>query len=235
MSPTDGDRVRRAFDASAPIYDRARRQLVPCFDDFYGTLLETIPFDAGAAFRVLDLGAGTGLLALLISERFPHARITLVDISTEMLAKARERFGSDPRFELVAFDYSAQPLPADFEVVASALSIHHLTDPDKARLFHEVHRVLVPGGVFVDADLVLGPTAELECVYHEAWLRHARERGVSAADLEAALVRAEQDRLAPLDANLRWLTNAGFEEVDCFYKRFRFAVFAGRKPRGGRT
>lgn len=52
--------MRALFDGAAAGYDRARRQLVPPFDDFYGTVVESIPYEREAAIRVLDLGAGTG-------------------------------------------------------------------------------------------------------------------------------------------------------------------------------
>ncbi len=223
--------VASVFDRSAQIYERSRRQLVPCFDDFYATVLELLPFDAAAAVRVLDLGAGTGLLSFFIAERFPGARLTLVDISEPMLAQARDRFASTPeRVECLVADYSSVPLPGPFDAVVSALSIHHLADAQKAGLFARVFASLVPGGRFVNADQVLGPTPRLEQHYQDTWLRQARERAVSAADLSAALERMREDRTAPLADQLAWLRAAGFDDVDCFYKHYRFAVFGGRKP-----
>lgn len=81
--------VKTAFDEAAQTYDRARRQLIPCFDDFYGTALALIPHQPQANFRVLDLGAGTGLLSFLVARKFPMARITLLDISQESWARPR--------------------------------------------------------------------------------------------------------------------------------------------------
>src|SRR6266851_8868993 len=77
--------VRKAFAAGADTYDRARRKLVPCFDDFYRMALELLPFALDARFEVLDLGAGTGLLSAMIAAAFPKARLTLFDLTPEML------------------------------------------------------------------------------------------------------------------------------------------------------
>jgi len=223
--------VGRVFDSSASIYDRSRRQLVPCFDDFYATVVDVLPFDAAAPLRVLDLGAGTGLLAFLVAERFPAATMTLIDLSEGMLAHARARFSScAARVEVIVGDYSTRTLPGPFDGVVSALSIHHLSDAQKAVLFHSVFACLVPGGIFVNADQVLGPTPQLEATYQAAWLRQVHARGVSAVDLAAARERMREDRTATLSAQLAWLRAAGFDEVDCFYKHYRFAVFGGRKP-----
>lgn len=227
------DDVRAVFDASARGYDRARRQLVPKFDEVYGAVLGAIPYGTGDGFRVLDLGAGTGLLSAMVAEAFPNARLTLVDFSEGMLGEARRRFASygGGRFAFSVLDYAREDLRGEYEVVVSALSIHHLEDEDKRRVFRKVYGVLVGGGVFVNADQVLGPTPEIEGRYHEWWLHEAREGGVSEEDLAASLERIKQDKNATLEAQMAWLGEAGFEAVDCPYKNHRFAVYGGRKPR----
>lgn len=226
--------VKTAFDEAAQTYDRARRQLIPCFDDFYGTALALIPNQPQDSFRVLDLGAGTGLLSFLVARKFPKARITLMDISLEMLGKARERFaGMEERLEFVAGDY-ADGFGGKFEVIISALSIHHLTDAHKIKLFKNIYDALPDGGIFINAEQILGPTPHIEQVYQETWLRQTRDLGVSEADLNAALERMKADRMAPLDSQFSWLQQAGFSSVHCWYQHHRFAVFSGQKGGGGK-
>lgn len=218
--------MRTLFDEAAQGYDRARWQLVPPFDDFYRTVVESIPHEADAAIRVLDLGAGTGLLSTFVARAFPHARITLVDVSPQMLGMARRRFADEPeRFELRVMDYAREPLPGEYEAVVSALSIHHLGGIEKRQLFRKVYGVLCDGGVFVNADQVLGSTPEIEARYREAWLRQVRERGIGEKDLVAALARMEEDKMSTLDEQKAWLAEAGFQQVDCPYKNYSFAVY----------
>lgn len=191
-----------------------------------------MPFERRAGVRILDLGAGTGLLSALVAEALPNARLTLVDFSEAMLKKARLRFASEPaRFDFEVMDYAKEPLVGEYDAVISALSIHHLDDGEKRRLFHKVREILPEGGVFVNADQVLGTTPEIEGRYHEWWLHEVREAGVSEYDLTASLERIEQDKNATLKSQLAWLEEAGFEEVDCPYKNHRFAVYGGRKSR----
>ena len=225
--------VGTMFGHAAWDYDRARRQLVPGFDRFYGAVLESIPFGEQQEIRVLDLGAGTGLLSAVVARKFPRARVTLVDLSVEMLRVARRRFaGEQGRFEFRTMDYARKPLPrteGGYDLVVSALSVHHLTHGDKRELFEKVHHSLAGGGHFVNADQVSGETSEEEALYREWWQRRVREAGVSEEDLAAALTRMRADRNATLVAQLAWLGEAGFEGIGCRYKDHRFAVYNGRK------
>ena len=225
--------VGEAFGQAARDYDRIRRQLVPGFDRFYGAVVENIPFGEEQEIRVLDLGAGTGLLSAMVAGKFPRSRVTLVDLSVEMLRMARRRFaGEQGRFEFRTMDYARKALPrteGDYDLVVSALSVHHLTHGDKRELFEKVHDSLAGGGYFFNADQISGETPEEEALYREWWLRRVREAGVSEEDLAAALSRMRADRNATLGAQLVWLGEAGFEGIGCRYKDHRFAVYNGRK------
>ncbi len=225
--------VGALFDAAAPDYDGARRALVPGFDDFYGAAVGSIPFDGDEPLRVLDLGAGTGILSGMIAGRFPNSRVTLVDISVQMLRVARRRFAGEPgRFEFRVMDHARKPLPgrpSGYDLVVSALSIHHLTHGDKRELFEKVYGALANGGWFVNADQVLGPTPEAEKEYQAGWLRRVREAGLGEEELSAALTRMKADKNATLEAQMKWLREAGFGSVECSYEDGRFAVYGGLK------
>jgi tRNA (cmo5U34)-methyltransferase len=227
--------VRTAFDAAASGYDRTRQQLVPCFDAFYETLVERLPFRSGDAPRILDLGAGTGLLAAQIFAAHPGADITLVDVAGAMLAQARKRLSAAAeagRAHFAISDLARPGFSGPFDAIVSALAIHHLDAAGKQHLFALVHRALRPGGVFLNADQVRGSSPRLEGIYEAAWLARVHERGVSAADLTAAQERMRLDRTDTLEDQLAWLRTAGFQDVGCFFQHYMFAVFGGFKAEG---
>lgn len=222
--------AKQVFDTAAADYDRNRRQLVPDFDAFYGTGLAQIPFAPDAAFRVLDLGAGTGLLSALAAALFPNARFTLVDVSNEMLAKARDRFAGRLGFAFQVVNLEHEALTGEYDVAISSLALHHIAPVTLPTIFRRVYDVLVSGGIFINIDQTLGTTPENERAYSDAWVRDVRAEGTSDADLAAAFERMKADKTATLEDQLRWMREAGFQHVDCWYKRYRMAVYSGRKP-----
>jgi len=215
------------FHAQAATYDAPRRRLIPPFDAFYGTAVEALELLGRAPERVLDLGAGTGLLTAHIAERYPDARFVLTDGAPAMLDLARERLGE--RVETVVA-YLADPLPeGPFDAVVSALAIHHLADDAKQDLFRRIREALPPNGVFVNAEQVAAPTPCFGRRY-AAWHETASAAaGATPEEWAGAVERMRHDRCADVESQLRWLREAGFDAADCLFKDHCFAVLVARR------
>jgi tRNA (cmo5U34)-methyltransferase len=206
--------------------------LVPCFDLFYGTAVEVLGLREGPIGRVLDLGAGTGLMGAAVRARYPEVELVLVDGAGEMLAQAREWMPAGAITTVVA-DLRERLPEGPFDAVVSALAIHHLEDDDKRDLFERVHGVLRPGGVFVNAEHVTGPSRWLEGVYRRLWREACTAAGAGAQEIAAAVERMETDRCVDIVTQLEWMRAAGLEECDCFFKHLHFAVLAGWRAEAG--
>jgi tRNA (cmo5U34)-methyltransferase len=220
------NKSREVFDATASTYDADRSRLIPGCDTFYRWAVDLIP--AGAR-RILDLGAGSGLLTILVCDRFPEANIHLIDFSGAMLDLARRRLGDSPTITYEQADYVVAPLARNMDAVVSSLSIHHLGNEDKRRVFRKIYEALAPGGVFVNAEQVAGPTTDLEARYKSLWLQQVRKAGASQEQIDGALYRMREDRCASVEDQVDWLREAGFADADCWYKENRFAVIAGTR------
>ena len=219
--------AKAVFDETAQQYEEGRRRLVPCYDDFYGTVMKLLTFPKSTHIRVLDLGAGTGILSRMIAEAFPNARITLVDISSEMLALAKESLGTDPRLRYMQSNIALLALPGEFDAVVSGLAIHHLKDDEKHALYGDIREALAPGGIFINAEQVRGPTAVLEKRYDDLWLTEVQDLEATEEEIAQARKRMTEDHPATLEVQLAWLREVGFRHVDSWYKNGRFAVFSG--------
>jgi demethylmenaquinone methyltransferase/2-methoxy-6-polyprenyl-1,4-benzoquinol methylase len=132
------DEVRTMFDRIAPVYDAMNRAMTLGLDRKWRRLTAEAVVTPGA--RVLDACCGTGDLAL--ADARAGGRVTGVDFSEEMLARAEQKA---PEFDWVHADASALPFPdASFEAVTVGFGIRNLADLEGG--LRELARVLVPGG-----------------------------------------------------------------------------------------
>jgi len=158
---------------------------------------------AGArAIRVLELGTGTGETALRVRTKHPGTRWVGIDSSEAMLARARERLpDAGLRVQRLEDELPAGP----FDLVLSALAVHHLDGLGKQELFSRVARVLQPGGLFVLGDVVVPPAGQDGPIYID-W---------------------EMDTPDSVEDQLGWLAEAGFE-AEASSVRVDLAVFSAR-------
>jgi tRNA (cmo5U34)-methyltransferase len=223
--PTAAKGMRREFDLEASGYDQAAPASMPGYSDLHRTLIWGIPYVATRTIRVLELGVGTGTLTAQILENFPHARLTGIDISPRMIARAREKLRPyRSRVELVAGDlgtFEERP----YDVVVSALAIHHLADAEKWRLFRRIHRCLSTGGYFGDADdhLPEDPIFDTRYAQIAASLQPRTPAGWTSP--QAVWHEHEKfDRPSTLTAEVAALERGGFAHVGVPWRFFGQAV-----------
>jgi tRNA (cmo5U34)-methyltransferase len=120
----------------------------------YEQLQEIVAEAAGEipANTILDLGTGTGETLRHVAQRHPTARLVGVDESERMLAVARKVV---PAANLRVARLQDELPEGPFDLVVSALAVHHLDAPEKAALFRRVAARLARGGRFVLADVVV--------------------------------------------------------------------------------
>lgn len=173
----------------------------------YGPLQEAVAAATTglAVSSVLDLGTGTGETLAAVLARHPGAAALGVDQSEAMLGAARQRLAGAP-VELRVADLN-DPLPGGpYDLVVSALAIHHLEGPDKAALFARIGDALGPGGRFVLGDVVVP---------------------VDPADAVTP-VTPGHDRPSTVLDQLGWLGDAGFAASTVWSERDLVVVRADR-------
>ncbi len=106
------------------------------------------------AERILDLGTGTGETARLLLDLHPRAKLVGIDVSAAMLDEARRALPAD-RTDLHVGRLEDTLPQGPFDLVVSALAVHHLEAHGKRDLFRRVAHALRPGGRFVLGDVVV--------------------------------------------------------------------------------
>ncbi|MGV3613783.1 MAG: class I SAM-dependent methyltransferase [Fimbriimonas sp.] len=179
-------------------------------------LLELLP---NPCRRVLDLGTGDGRLLSIVRLACPDAEGVALDFSPPMLERARARFDGDGRVTVVAHDLN-DPLPdlGSFDAIVSSFAIHHVPDERKRAVYAEAFAMLNPGGLFGNLEHVASPTDRLHRAFYTAI-------GMDIETEDAGNI------LAPVEPQLAWLREIGFEDVDCYWKWREMALLAGLRSR----
>ncbi len=225
-------------DDKASAFVDSRRSLIPLIAE-QEDVVRFLLTQGREVERFLDLGSGAGAMSALVVEAFPRAHGVLADFSRPMLAQAGERFGE--AHTLVEADMSDPAWldavgPSRFDLIVSGLAIHHLTDVRKRELFYELFELLEPGGLFVNLEHVQAGALGMDRVEQELVERIAGQASANGEDPDAAVAcfkdTADEDILANPDVQVDWLSAAGFEAADQYFRWFDLAVIAARKPKG---
>jgi tRNA (cmo5U34)-methyltransferase len=204
-------------------------------------LAKLIPQSHDAPIRVLDLGAGYGILTGIVLATFPLARVTLFDISQAMLDQAKPRLAAHlDQLDWALGDLTrpewVRAVSPPYDAVVSAAALHNMADGSViARIYGQLVPLLAPGGAFLCYDHMSAGGPRMQDQFDEvqpirrpgsgvaAGHDHAPAGGTSTAPAAATKLRFR----GSIAAHLGWLQTAGFAEVDCFWKGFHEAVYGG--------
>lgn len=221
--------IENQFNLVADEYDSNRKKFVPCFDDFYINATNFIAVNIPEPKKVLDLGAGTGLLTELWLKHFSKAEYILIDVAADMLKIAEKRFADNPNVTCRVGDYTKRFPAGTFDAIISALSIHHLEDATKVAVFEKIYKKLAKGGLFVNYDQFCTRDSKLNDWYDFYWRQQLKNSGLTAHDLELFEGRVQLDRECSVQAEIEMLNRAGFEIVQCIYTCQKFSVIVAMK------
>jgi tRNA (cmo5U34)-methyltransferase len=226
---TKPNMVQANFDEISKTYsDENRRKVIPCFDDFYETGVSVLATEKTNP-RILDLGAGTGLYSAFLLDRYPDAALSLIDFAGDMIEMAKQRFSGHRDVTYIIGDYTTADIEGGFDMVISALSIHHLDADGKMALFRRIYEWLNPGGEFLNADQIRSTDPLLQSRYEELWLSYVKNNGLTDEQIARMRRSMALDDPSPMTDQIAWLRNAGFMKAESVYKHWNFAVFYAKK------
>jgi tRNA (cmo5U34)-methyltransferase len=225
------DKVKEHFESESNEFDGIIIKLIPYYHQMLEALVSSIPFTPTQKISVVDLGCGTGTVAKVVKGRFPNARITCVDFSEKMIAAAKIKLknlkGIDYRIE----DFYDVEFDRKYDVAVSSLAIHHLVkDADKKRFYGKIFGCLNKGGVFFNADNVLGSNGHTQKVYIEKWVDFMR-KSISRKEIDRKWLPKHEIEDSPsrIIEQIKWLEKIGFAEADILWKYYNFGVFGAYK------
>jgi tRNA (cmo5U34)-methyltransferase len=163
-----------------------------------------------------------------VLDRLPGVRVTVLDVDAEMLGEARRRlarFGDRVSFHEGSF---LDALPAA-DVAVASLALHHVHDlRTKTALYGAIRDTLSPGGVLVNLDAAVTEDVRLRALVFDRMAAQMGDHGITDGEARQHFAAwADEDRYFSLGAELNALRDAGFDEVDCFWRRGLCAVTCG--------
>lgn len=230
----EANAIKRHFQIQVPEYASLMQRLIPFYDAQRELMLELIHFEHDAPLSVLDLGCGPGIMAARVLAEFPRARITLLDLTEEMMAACRERLGSTERVAYRVGDFRTDELGGDYDVVLASLSLHHATVAERPRLATHLHGCLSPAGRLIAAEVIVDESPAIRAQHYELWKRFMFRQG---EDGDAWYRKhLAKDHPMEISAWTRMLAQAGFASTGCFWRCLNFAIIVADKsaqPGGG--
>jgi tRNA (cmo5U34)-methyltransferase len=222
--------IQRHFNNEAHLWDERAVKVVPGYKEMLSALVAVLPFEPKDRIVVADLGTGSGLVAGLIKLSFPKAKITCIDMAPAMLDIAKRKLSKyqDIKYELA--DLAEYTFKQKFDVIASSLALHHLEPNEKKVAFYKkARKALKPGGVLLNADIVLASDDKAQNVYLRKWEEFLLQ-SFSRQDVDGNYRRyKKEDRPNTLCGELDFLEKAGFRNVDVYWKYYNFAVYGGSR------
>ncbi len=222
--------IKTMFDRLSGHYDLLNRMITFGFDALWRRrVIDKVRLPGGG--RLLDVGAGTGDIALTALLKKPFARVTAADFSFPMIKKGRSRPGGN-QIDWCSADALKLPF-ADkiFDSVTSGYLIRNVLDPLKA--FQEQYRVLKPGGTAVCLETsppkrnLLRPLILIHLKFVIPFL------GRLVGGNQAAytyLPETTRNFMYPHEM-IATMKKAGFESVNCRLLMFgTMTIHSGRRP-----
>lgn len=232
------------IEGNAKYFLESERGAVPGTEVQLGVIASIVKNWFPKPSKILDLGCGDGILGRFLMTNYPSANGVFVDFSDPMLDAARESLRNTINSTILKADFGlpkwidkvASHKP--FDIVISGFAIHHQPDVRKKELYSEIYELLSPGGVFLNLEHVESSTPEVGHLFEEYYIDHLHNYQLKSvpdssreevADAFRDRPDKDEDKLAPVEAQCRWLREIGFNDVDCFFKQFEIALFGGRK------
>ncbi len=240
-----GDRVWQSAEV-AHGYLEGMRGAIPLAAEQLDIMMRVLRSARPELKNFLDIGCGDGILGHTILAHYPDAQGILLDFSEPMIEAARHKLASSrSQLQFMTVDYGNSQWvdlvqsSAPFDGIVSGFSIHHQPDSRKKVLYNEIFSLLKPGGAFINIEHIAPESGWIEERFNELFIdsmiAHNQRHGINLSPEETAKKFTKREHrdaniLAPIDLQIQWLQDIGYQHTACYLKIFELAVFGGIRP-----
>ena len=227
--------IRERFDNEVERFSNLETGQVATMDATIA--LELITSTAKAvkpnAKSILDLGCGAGNYTLKMLSKVADLDCTLIDLSQNMLDKAKERVSGETsgNVKIIQGDIRDINLPKNqFDIILAGAVLHHLReDSDWETVFQKLFDSLTPGGCFLISDLVIQNHAEVNQLVWKMYANYLTNIGGKEYQQKVFDYIEKEDTPRSMSYQLDLMKKVGFSSVEILHKNVCFGAFGGIK------
>jgi tRNA (cmo5U34)-methyltransferase len=216
-----------------PVFDEHVRQSVPLYEEIHALVADISCWFVEDNTTVYDIGTSTGEALENIAKRHTKKQVQYVgiDASESMVKKARERFANRHDITIHHADVTSWTLGIrNASYIASILTAQFIAPQKRQEVINKIYNGLNIGGGFVLVEKIIGSTPRFDQIFIELYHEMKLRNGLSVDHVinKARSLRGVQ-RPNTIDENLQMLKDAGFKDIDIFFKWNNFAGFLAMK------
>lgn len=185
------------------------------------------------ATTILDLGCGAGNYSLKMLSKIPHLSCTLVDLSQNMLDRAKERVSevTTGKVETIQGDIREVDLPENsFDIILAGAVLHHLRDDaDWEFVFKKLYNSLKRGGCLMISDLVIQENAAVNDLIWTIYGDYLKQVGGEDYQQKVFAYIEKEDTPRSMTFQLDLMKKVGFSSTEILHKNSCFGAFGGIK------
>jgi tRNA (cmo5U34)-methyltransferase len=215
------------------VFDNHVRQSVPLYEEIHSLVADISCWYIRDNTNVYDIGTSTGEAIANISKLHEGRNIQYIgiDTSSSMIQKARERFKDQANVSIVLDDITGTHLDVcNASYITSILMIQFIDPSKRQDVVDKIYKGLNLGGAFLLVEKVIGSTTRFDQMYIELYHEMKLKNGLTIDHVlnKARSLRGVQSPNT-IEENISMLNNAGFKEVDIFFKWNNFTGLIATK------
>ena len=212
-------------------YDAKIRNTIPRYDSLLFDALDVAVYSGIDVKYWVDVGSGTGNMAIMAMARFPKAKFTLLDISSDMLSVARRKAGSERTAYVNSSSDCMKIASGTADVVSCIQSNHYYDEVGHADVLKECYRILRPGGMIIVSENVASRTDEGYRIARARLKNYLVEKGRSETAAEQYLDRyGKEFHPHTAEEHIKLLEEAGFSDIEIFFYSYgQIGLYAFRR------
>lgn len=145
-----------------------------------------------------------------------------------MLQVCQQRLSPfDGRFEIKQGDFKSDPFGEGYDVIMAGLTLHHLDDNERRKVFSRLYAALQEGGIFLAREILVDEDPYVTALHYSLWRAFIKSNGEDDAFWFGK--HRQKDHPVSIEKQIDWLGEVGFAHPACHWRYWNFAIISGRK------